>query len=380
MAPRLLCLLALLTSSGCMTPRSVDTRHCRAIEPVLAVPTDAPLRDEINVLAMSAGGPWGGFGIGFLVGWSQVDEPADRVRPRFDLAVGVSTGAIIITHAFLGTDFDETMRRELYSMDTAGVFRRRNLLAAILGNSVTKTAPLRKRLRRLITPALLDRVAAAWTEEGRRLAVIAVDMDCGDPELLDLTAVALQRERPDRVERYIDYVMASSASPVAFPPVFVDGRMLVDGALRQHVPFARQVAELLEGRTFAGQRVRLHIVVNSPLMTTPDCVTDNVLVIALRTSDVWTGERAVDGLALTLLDAAARGWSARFVMPSSAVCMPAPPAEDYFRPSFMQCQYEHGFQLGSGAANPWREGLEALPSSDQVDGEVPHPCAVSRGN
>jgi predicted acylesterase/phospholipase RssA len=62
--------------------------------------------------------------------------------------------------------------------------------------------------------------------------------------LLDLTAVALQRDRPDRVSRYIDYLMASSASPIAFPPVFVDGRMLVDGALRQHIPLPRQIEQM----------------------------------------------------------------------------------------------------------------------------------------
>jgi len=65
-------------------------------------------------------------------------------------------------------------------------------------------------LKDVITPELLDRVADAWLTEGRRLAVIAVDMDCGNPELLDLTALALQRDRPHRVARYIDYLMASS--------------------------------------------------------------------------------------------------------------------------------------------------------------------------
>jgi hypothetical protein len=363
-----------LCLSGCIAARSVEQTNCGSVEPQLAVATLAPPRGEVNVLALSAGGPWGGFGVGFLTGWSQVEAPRDRVRPVFDVAVGVSTGATIVTYAFLGREFDDAMREELFTLSTDKVFRRRNLLAAVLGDSITDTAPLRRRLRKMITPELLDRVADAWIQEGRRLAVIAVDMDCGDPELLDLTAVALQRDRPDRVERYIDYVMASSASPVAFPPVFVDGRMLVDGALRQHIPLPRQIAALLQGREAPDQHVRLHVVINSPLMTIPDCVTDNVLLIALRTSDVWTGERAVDGLALTVLDAASRGWSARYVLPGAAACMPAPPAEDYFRPSFMQCQYGHGRAVATSAADPWRSGLAGLPTSDEVDGPSPHPC------
>ena len=44
------------------------------------------------------------------------------------------------------------------------------------------------------------------------------------PQLLDLTAVAAAaRSTPIALPRYVDYLMASSASPVAFPPVFIDG-------------------------------------------------------------------------------------------------------------------------------------------------------------
>jgi hypothetical protein len=102
-------------------------------------------------------------------------------------------------------------------------------------------------------------------------------------------------------------------------------------------------------------------------------VADSVLVIALRTSDVWTGERAVDGLALTVLDAERRGWRARYVMPGAEACMPAPPAEDYFNPGFMQCQYRYGYRIAT-SGQAWRAGLDGLPTSDQVDGADPHPC------
>jgi hypothetical protein len=183
----------------------------------------------------------------------------------------------------------------------------------------------------LITPQVLDRVADAWLHEGRRLAVIAVDMDCGKPELLDLTAVALQRDRPDRAARYVDYLMASSASPVAFPPVFIDGRMMVDGALRQHIPFPSQIKQLLAGREQPGQGVNLFMIVNSPRLAIPQCITDHVLLVALRTGDVWTGERANDSLALAMTDAARRGWTARYVAPDDDQCQPVPPPADETR-------------------------------------------------
>jgi len=368
-------LLAAAALTGCISKRVVEQPACAAFEPRLVEPSPVPPREEINVLALSAGGPWGGYGMGFLTGWSEVQEPAERRRPRFDIAVGISTGAIFVTHAFLGPEYDSVIRDQLYSMSTPRVFRRRSIPAILVSDSVADTQPLRRMLKQVITHELLDRVADAWLTEGRRLAVVAVDLDCGNPELLDLTALALQRDRPDRVARYIDYLMASSASPIAFPPVFVDGRMLVDGALRQHVPLPRQIVALLGEQAAASRRVNLYVIVNSPLMTTPDCVKDHVLLIALRTSDVWTGERSIDSVALAVLDAERRGWHARYVVASGVPCEPLPPADDYFNAGFMQCQYEHGRRAAVADESPWHEGLEGLPSAEDTDAAFPHPCA-----
>jgi hypothetical protein len=369
------CLLLLAAAlTGCISKRVVEQPTCAAFEPRLVEPSPVPPREEINVLALSAGGPWGGYGMGFLTGWSQVQEPAERRRPRFDVAVGISTGAIFVTHAFLGPEYDTVLRDQLYSMSTARVFRRRSIPAILVGDSVADTQPLRRMLRQVITPELLDRVADAWLTEGRRLAVVAVDLDCGNPELLDLTALALQRDRPDRVARYIDYLMASSASPIAFPPVFVDGRMLVDGALRQHIPLPRQIVALIGEQAAASRRVNLHVIVNSPLMTIPDCVRDHVLLIALRTSDVWTGERSIDSVALAVLDAERRGWRARYVVASGVPCEPLPPADDYFNAAFMRCQFEHGHRAAVAAESPWHEGLAGLPSAEDTDAAFAHPC------
>jgi predicted acylesterase/phospholipase RssA len=367
--------LSSLLLCGCMTQRVVETATCGDVGPILATPTAAPIRPEVHVLALSAGGPWGGFGAGFLNGWSEAAARSGSTRPRFDIAVGVSTGAVFVTQAFLGPEYDEGMRRELFSLSTAEVYRRRPVLTTLATDSVATTEPLRRRLRGAIAAAVLDRVADAWLLEGRRLAVIAVDMDCGKPVVLDLTAVALQRERPDRVERYIDYIMASSASPVAFPPVFLDGRMMVDGALRQHIPFPSQVVELLAGRQAAGQQVHLHVIVNSPRVALPQCVTDHAILIALRTSDVWTGERANDSLALAMTDASRRGWHARYVTPDGDLCQPVPPPEDYFNSAFMRCQYEYGRQRALQPDSPWEERIDTLPPFELKPVTQRHPCA-----
>jgi hypothetical protein len=363
----------ILMSYGCVWKRTIGFGACDSIGPQLSTPTIAAPRNEISVLTLSAGGPWGAFGAGFLNGWSRAKETAGLLRPKFDIAVGVSTGATMVTHAFLGADYDAILRDQVRSLSTEQVFQTRPVLMALLGDAVTDTLPLRHTLERVITEEIIDRVADAWHKEGRRIAVIAVDLDCGNPEILDLTAVALQRNDPLRTKRYIDFLMASAASPVAFPPVFIDGHMMVDGALRQHIPFPRQIAELLPPNDNDGKRqINLYAIINSPLETYPQCVTDHVVTIALRTSEIWTGERAADSVALTVLDAQRRGWMVRYVAPIDAPCAPIPTRKNYFEQSFMQCQYNYGYGLGVAEQSPWRESIDDLPPPDAMHG--PHPC------
>lgn len=364
---------ALSLLQACGWERPEDHTPCGSVGPRLTTPTRAPAPDQVNVLLLSAGGPWGGFGVGFLEGWSRLEGPPERRRPTFHVAVGVSTGATMVTHAFLGGEYTTALSERVLSLSTGDVFEPRMVLGAVLNNSVTDTKPLRESLESGIAAKELDAVADAWIQEGRRLAVIAVDLDCGDPVILDLTAVALERDDPERVSRYIDFIMASSASPVAFPPMFINGHMMVDGALRQHIPFPRQIAPMLRARADGSEPdVNLFAVINSPMVTYPQCVTDHVILIALRTSDVWTGERASDSLALTILDAKRRGWNVRYVAPIDAPCPDVPPLEDYFNPAFVRCQYDYGLQVALGEAVPWRVSLDDLPKPDALDAE--HPC------
>ena len=370
---QLLCLFTLLLLSGCATTRSNDLAVCDNIQPQLATPVQTEIPAEVDVLVLSAGGPWGAFGVGFLDGWSTVLAPPERQRPEFDIAIGISTGAMMVTHAFLGSEHDVVLREQIATLTTRDIYQKRSLFSVLLGDSATDTSPLRRRLERMIPDNIIDQVAEAWIRDGRRLAVIAVDLDCGHPEILDLTAVAVDRRNPKRRERYIDYIMASAASPVAFPPVFIDGHMMVDGALRQHIALPYQIVELLpRNENNATPGVNLFAVINSPLETYPQCVNDHLIFIAIRSSDVWTGERAADSVALTMLDAKRRGWNARYVAPINAPCAPIPQPDDYFEPGFMRCQYEYGYRMATAEASPWHDSIDDLPRPNAVHGK--HPC------
>ena len=58
----------------------------------------------LNILQLSGGGQNGAFSAGFLKGWSE-----SGTRPEFDMVTGVSTGALLATHAFLGTPADDAV-------------------------------------------------------------------------------------------------------------------------------------------------------------------------------------------------------------------------------------------------------------------------------
>jgi hypothetical protein len=67
----------------------------------------------LNILSLSGGGQNGAFGAGFLIGWRESGR-----RPEFDMVSGVSTGALLATHALLGTPADDAILEQMYTQVT----------------------------------------------------------------------------------------------------------------------------------------------------------------------------------------------------------------------------------------------------------------------
>ena len=68
-------------------------------------------------LALSGGGADGAYGAGLLTGWSQSGN-----RPEFALVTGSSIGGLIGPYAFLGTRFDDDLRKNFAEITAADVF------------------------------------------------------------------------------------------------------------------------------------------------------------------------------------------------------------------------------------------------------------------
>ncbi len=184
----------------------------------------------LNILPLSGGGQNGAFGAGFLKGWRESGN-----RPEFDMVTGVSTGALLATHAFLGTPADDAVLEGIFTgVEQRDIFTKKGVLGVLAGaNSLLDSAPLDALLKNVITPEMIARVAAEH-DKGRRLFVATTNLDYNQTWVWDMGLLAKQGG-PDVLKRYRKILMASSAFPIMFPPVEIDGHLFVDGAVRMNL-------------------------------------------------------------------------------------------------------------------------------------------------
>lgn len=186
---------------------------------------------ELNVLAISGGGSDGAFGAGVLKGWTESGK-----RPHFNIVTGVSTGALIATFAFLGSDWDAELER-FYTHVTGEHIYTDKGIAGLFDESLYDTAPLRGAIEKVVTPRLLDAVAAEHNK-GRRLYVATTNLDTGQVVVWDMGGIAASMHAA-RVDTYRDVLVASAALPGFFKPVYVrhseqgsKAQMHVDGGVK----------------------------------------------------------------------------------------------------------------------------------------------------
>jgi predicted acylesterase/phospholipase RssA len=184
----------------------------------------------LNLLSISGGGQNGAFGAGFLNGWRESGR-----RPEFDIVGGVSTGALLATHALLGTEADDAMLEEMYTQVTRDdIYKGRGVFSILSGaDSLRDTAPLRALLEKYITAQTLERVAAAY-DDGRLLVVGTTNVDYGQTWVWNMSLIA----KAEQLDLYRKVLLASASFPVVFPPVEIDGHLFVDGAARSNVVVA----------------------------------------------------------------------------------------------------------------------------------------------
>jgi len=219
-------------------------------------------------LAVSGGGDDGAFGAGLLNGWTAAGS-----RPEFKLVTGVSTGALIAPFAFLGSAYDDRLKRFYTSVTPKDILEKRPLLAALTSDALSDNAPLWKLVEREVNQSMLDAIAQEYAK-GRLLLVATVDLDARQAVIWNLTRIAASKD-PRALELFRSLMIASAAIPAAFPPVMIDveanGRpyqeMHVDGGTMSQVfvyPPGLHVKDLAKANHLDRQR-QLYIIRNDRL-------------------------------------------------------------------------------------------------------------------
>ena len=317
----------------------------------------------VQVLALSGGGQWGAFGAGFLKGWTRHgDRPA-----QFQVVTGTSTGSLQATFAFLGPDFDDTVGRAYLDIrGDSDVMKKRFLLTALFSDALATTGPLRSRLEAQITDTVLSRVAAEGGK-GRKLFVGAVDLGSGVFRAFDLTEIAARG--PTARADYVDALMASTAIPVAFPPVEIGGRTYVDGGVRRNIFLELVMDELgrlrkLEiARGLVEPQATVYCLVNGTLNVGVRPVKRRTIDIGRRSVDILLDE-STDGNLLRVFLLAQRA-RLRFLMASipPEVCQAVGSEENQFDPQLMKCLYDEG--------EKWAQRGEAWSAEPPLEGGGP---------
>jgi hypothetical protein len=103
-----------------------------------------------------------------------------RRRPQFDILGGVSTGALLATHALLGTPADDATLEAMYTRFTKDdIYKGRGIISLLSGaESLEDTAPLSAMIAKYVTAETSKRVAAAY-DENRMLFVGTTNIDYG---------------------------------------------------------------------------------------------------------------------------------------------------------------------------------------------------------
>jgi len=315
---------------------------------VTAVPGDNLVRylerkrgHALNALSLSGGGQNGAFGAGFLVGWRESGR-----RPQFDVVGGVSTGALLATHAFLGTPADDAILEEMYTQITKDdIYKDRGIFSLLSADSLKDTSPLRAMLVKYVTPETLKRVAAAY-DENRMLFVGTTNIDYGQTWVWNMSMIA----KAGDIQLYRDVLLASASFPIVFPPVEINGHLFVDGAARSNLVIPGTMGTQRPNPPLHGPGT-LYLIDNGKVTEPPQALVRALGKIAATTISVMMEQSMQTALTRSYFGTKLIGYSYKMVSIPDEVNV----GTDVL--AFDQTQMRAAFDAGRALAkqdNPWQ--------------------------
>jgi hypothetical protein len=305
-------------------------------------------------LVISGGGDNGAFGAGLLVGWSARGD-----RPQFNLVTGISTGALTAPFAFLGREYDSTLREIYTQIGPNDVFTKRDLLAAFSNDAMADTTPLGNMISRYLDQPMIDKIAEEY-RKGRLLLIATTNLDQGRPVIWNIGAIAESRH-PGARELIVKVLLASAAIPGMFPPVMfdveIDGKqhqeMHVDGGAMAQAflyPSSLHLRRLSQKNKITRKRIA-YIIRNGRPFKDEANVKRQTLSIAMQAISTMTASSGLNDTYRIYLTTKRDGidYNLAFIDDGFTV-----PYKDPFDQGYMQALFDYGYQKGM-AGYPWRK-------------------------
>jgi predicted patatin/cPLA2 family phospholipase len=307
-------LLERVTISGMTNIRAIDGRPSNYLMSDFAKLLDEdskkasfwPLNNNshtYSVLAISGGAANGAYGVGLLNGWTK-----EGSRPEFKIVTGVSTGAIIGTFAFLGSQYDQKLKDFYTRYSTRAIMRRKGLLQIFFSDSYMSNKGLKYLIEHNFDQELINEVAREYAK-GRRLYVGTTNLDAQEFVIWDMGKIAsIGGQRALDLFRKI--ILASVTMPIVFPPVYFEAlyhgvtydEMHVDGGASKQIFLLYNVLQGFEkaikkkGIDFSKIKYKIYIIRNGYVDPVWMQVPDNIFTIAERTFETATNAQGIGDL------------------------------------------------------------------------------------
>jgi predicted patatin/cPLA2 family phospholipase len=248
--------------------------------------------DTVSILAISGGGGDGAFGAGLLYGWTAAGN-----RPTFKMVTGISTGALTAPFAFLGSAYDERLKKVYTTISSEDILKLKSFFGALFslfrGDSISFNDPLVKLTAEYVDDKVLKDIAAEHAK-GRRLYIGTTSLDAQRPVVWNMGAIAASGH-PDAPELFRKVMIASAAVPVAFPPAYFEveanrrryDEMHVDGGVANQVFLYGPMLSVTQAKVDLGleqlrRKFRVFVIRNSRLKPSWEDITPSIRSIAPR--------------------------------------------------------------------------------------------------
>ncbi len=316
--------------------------------------TDAEAREKLGTLydsphiylAISGGGAEGAFGAGLLAGWTE-----SGTRPVFTVVTGVSTGALTAPFAFLGPEYDAVLKELYTTTSTKDIAKRRPILSLFHNDAMSDSAPLRTLIEKTVNAEVIAAIAEEYRTKGRVLFIGTVNLDASRSVIWNIGEIA-NSDYPRRNALIHDILQASSAIPIAFPPVMIPVKvgaqaydeMHVDGGIGMQVfmyPAAVNFREMTERLKVHGQP-KVYVIRNAYLDPDYDAIPRRMNAIAVRSISSLTRTQGIGDLYQIHSRCMRDGNDFNLAyIPADFTEKPS----EAFDPVYMKALFEHGFEM-----------------------------------